>query len=94
MSNYSYALQAPCGCVRGAVVDDGSPTVPTLVAESIRRGYRAIWLETRIVRDMRWNCDSGACQFKKTSASAPVPPPFETTLGLFTQAGPAGRDDD
>lgn len=44
-------------------MDDGSATVPQFVAEGIRRGYAAIWLDTSAVRAMRWKCETSACPF-------------------------------
>lgn len=64
---HTYVLRAPCGCIRGAVVDDGSPSVPAFVADGIKRGYTAIHLSSAFVREQSWTCDSTGCPYRKAA---------------------------
>jgi len=62
---HTYVLRAPCGCIRGAVVDDGGQNVPAFVADGIKRGYMAIHLPTDVARASSWKCQTATCPFLK-----------------------------
>jgi len=60
----TYVLKADCGCIRGAVVNDGAASVPMFVAEGIRRGYDVELMSTQDVRLLSWKCHKAVCPFR------------------------------
>ena len=66
-SLYTFVAIAPCGCIRGAVVDDNTHmrSVRKFIDVALLAGYAVSKVPTADVRFMSWRCTRMSCPFQQ-----------------------------